>query len=479
MRVIGYTRLSRASREESTSIVRQREIIRKTCDAREFELVEIVEDVDVSATRSRLDRPGLNEVRRRIAAGEADAVMVWRLDRLVRSVVDVGVLLDDGLQIISATENLDTTSIMGRAMIEILQVFASMEAKTIGIRVSASQAHLRQIGRWPGGVRPYGYRSVLHPDGVGRALEPDPDESAIVRRMADEVLGGSSVYAVAQRLNIEGIAPRRSATWSPTSIQRILRSDSALGRVKINGELLRDDVGLPVTAWTPLLALSEVERLREITDWTPTPGRSAETKEGLRKRATRLLSGLLACPGCGGPLVVKSRKGSTGKPIYACQAAARGQVCSRGVAVECERVEGEVTRQFLAVVGTFGVVEARSSIREVAGLAGVEEAIRDTTERLRTADADLPVLFERLMLQRAERERLAALPTEPVVEMVDTGETFAEAWAREDITGRRRVLRTSGVEINLAPAARRGYWDPTRVTLDFAAQERAAAEREH
>ncbi|MDR6171949.1 recombinase family protein [Curtobacterium sp. SORGH_AS_0776] len=172
MRVIGYARLSRASREESTSIVRQRELIEKTCELRGMELVQTIVDDNVSATRSRLDRPGLSRVRRMIADGEADAVMVWRLDRLVRSVVDVGVLLDEGLQIISATESLDTISPMGRAMVEILQVFASMEAKTIGLRVSASQEHLRKTGRFPGGVVPYGYRAVPHPGGVGRALEP-------------------------------------------------------------------------------------------------------------------------------------------------------------------------------------------------------------------------------------------------------------------------------------------------------------------
>jgi len=160
MRIIGYVRLSRAHREESTSIERQRAVIRATCEARGFALVEICEDPDASATKTRLDRPGLSRVRQLIRDGDADAVMVWRLDRLVRSVVDVGVLLDEGLHIISATESLDTTSPMGRAMVEILQVFASMEAKTTGLRVSASQEHLRRVGRCP--------RSGAHGSGTSR-----------------------------------------------------------------------------------------------------------------------------------------------------------------------------------------------------------------------------------------------------------------------------------------------------------------------
>jgi DNA invertase Pin-like site-specific DNA recombinase len=468
MRILGYVRLSRASREESTSVVRQREIIRKTCAARDFELVDIIEDVDVSATKTRLDRPGLSEVRARIRSGDADAVMVWRLDRIARSVVDFGVLLDEGLDIISATEPLDTASPMGRAMAEVLQVFARLEAKTIGVRISASQEHLRKVGRFPGGVIPYGYRAVPHPDGVGRALEPDPAEAAVVRRMADEVLGGDSVYAVTVRLNRDGIPARRASKWSTTAVQRILRSNAVLGRVKVRGELLRDDAtGLPLQVWEPLLSVHEVERLRALTDWTPTPGRSEATIEGKRRKASRLLSGLIFCPGCGYPLTAKSRKSTGGVPIYVCEARARGRVCPGGIAVECHRVEEEVERQFLRVVGRWSVVEPRVSVREVAGLAAVEEALRATTDALRAPDADLPVLFERLTKLRAERDRLAELPEEPVVEMVESGRTFSDAWAEADVAGRRSLLLNSGALISIARAPQRGKWSPERVRVDF------------
>ncbi|WNN94007.1 serine integrase [Arthrobacter phage Nitro] len=468
MRIIGYVRLSRASREESTSVVRQREIILKTCAARDFELVDICEDVDVSATKTRLDRPGLNEARERIRSGEADAVMVWRLDRIARSVVDIGILLDAGLQIISATENLDTTTPMGRAMVEILQVFASMEAKTIGVRISASQEHLRRVGRFPGGVIPYGYRAVPHPDGVGRALEPDPAEAAVVRRMADEVLGGASVYAVTVRLNRDEVPCRRAKKWSTSSVQRILRSNSVLGRVKVRGELLRDDAtGLPLQVWEPLLTVHEVERLRAITDWSPTPGRSEATKEGQRRKASRLLSGLIYCPGCGYPLIAKSRKSTTGNPLYVCEARARGRVCPGGVAIECDRVEEEVERQFLRVVGRWAVVEPRVSVREVAGLAAVEEALRETTDALRAPDADLPLLLERLTKLREERDRLAEAPEEPVVEMIESGRTFADAWNDSDTIARRSLLINSGAHISIAKAPQRGKWSPERVRVDF------------
>jgi len=490
LKIIGYVRLSRASREESTSIVRQREIVEQTCNARGLELIEIVEDVDVSASKKRLDRKGLHRVRAILRAGEADAVMVWRLDRLVRSVADVGVLLDEGMNIISATEALDTTLPMGRAMVEILQVFASMEAKTIGIRIAASQAHLRRVGRFPGGVVPYGYRVVPHPDGVGRALEPHPAEAAIVRRMADEVLAGDSIYAVAKRLNIDDVPTRRAdkveddgtitrRQWAPTTIKRILRSDAVLGRVRVDGlqdaqgrtlqkaRPLTDDDGMPVEVWAPLLSIEEVERLRAITEWKSTPGRSEATKAGKRNRATRMLSGLLMCAGCGNPLIAKNRQRTTGNDIYACGASAHGLVCPRGVSVECERVEAEVARKFLAVAGRMAVVEQVTTVREVAGLAAIEEAIRTTTDDLRAPGADLGELMARLTKLHSDRERLSEAPTAPTVEMVETGETFAQRWASLDAQGRRRLLISAGVEIGLAPARQRGKWDPERVSVEW------------
>lgn len=431
----------------------------------------------MSASKRRLDRPGLHEIRRRVAAGEADAVMVWRLDRLVRSVADVGVLLDEGLQIISATENLDTTSIMGRAMVEILQVFASMEAKTIGVRVSASQAHLRRVGRFPGGVVPYGYRPAPHPDGVGRALEPDPAEARIVRRMFDEVLAGRSIYSVAVGLNRDAVPTRKGATWSGTVVRRILRSGSVLGRVRVGstgpdgrrslGDFIRDpETGLPEEFWPPLVDVEDVERVRALTTWEATPGRGEASVAG-RLKAARLLSGLVTCPACGHPLTVRNHSASNRKPIYLCAGASRGFVCEAGISILADNLEEEVTRQFLARFSRLAVVEARSRTREVAGLATVAESIAHTTDALRAPDADIAALVDRLNLLRAERDRLESEPATPVVEMVETGQTFAEAWADSDDPRRRDLLLASRIEIYIAPRATpgRARWDAGRVSV--------------
>src|SRR4051794_8592099 len=103
MRVAAYLRISRDT-DESTSIARQRQITRQYAEARGWTVAETVEEVDVSASKRRLDRPGLSRVRELVRTGDAEAVLVWRLDRLARSVVDMGTMLDEGLQVVSCTE---------------------------------------------------------------------------------------------------------------------------------------------------------------------------------------------------------------------------------------------------------------------------------------------------------------------------------------------------------------------------------------
>ncbi|WP_160573551.1 recombinase family protein [Actinomadura physcomitrii] len=196
-RVIGYARISKAT-DESTSIERQRGVIQAACHARGWALADIIEDVDVSATKTRLDRPGLARVRDAVAAGRVDTVMVWRIDRVARSVADLSALTEEwnhaGVALVSATEAFDMTTSSGRALLQMLGIFAEFEAATIRDRVTAARAALVKAQRWPGGSAPYGYRIVDNPDGAGKALEIDPVEAAYVRKAADLVLNGKFEY---------------------------------------------------------------------------------------------------------------------------------------------------------------------------------------------------------------------------------------------------------------------------------------------
>ncbi|MBQ0984295.1 recombinase family protein [Streptomyces sp. F63] len=453
-RVIGYVRISKAT-DESTSIERQREIITATCRARGWALAEIVEDADVSATKTRLDRPGLDRVRDAVRAGQVDVVMVWRIDRIARSVSDLASLTDEwantgkGVSLVSATEPFDMTTSTGRMLLQLLGVFAEFEAATIRDRVRSARAAVVKAGRYPGGAAPYGYRVVDNRDGPGKMLEVDPVEAAYVRKAADMILGGSSTYAATAALNAAGSKPRKAAAWSLTSLRIVLTQDATLGYMTHHKKLVRDDNGFPVQVWEPLLPLEDVERLRALLKPTKTPG-------GERKRRTRLLSGgLLRCVTCGGSLRVNQTGGTKPTVRYGCFGKSDGNGCERGVSIVADRIEEHVEAEFLSTVGGLEVVEVRETVREVANLAAVESAIKAATAELADADEDEEdELMSHLRTLKARRRELAAQPSEPVVKLIPTGQTFQEAWDERDTDGRRALLGSALDHIVIRPGVR-------------------------
>lgn len=459
MDIVGYARLSKAA-EESTSIARQREVIEKVVAQRGDTLVGIFEDDAVSASKARLERPGLKKALASIEEHGSAALMVWRLDRLARSVIDFMHIVESGVEVISATEPIDTTTPMGRAMAQVLQVFAELESRTTGLRAASSYAYLRQNGRWTGGQAPYGYRAVDHPDGAGKALDIEPAEADVIRRVADEVLEGSTVHRAVTALNDEGIKPRRAAHWTPRVMQRILLSPSTLGRVPFKGNVIRDERGLPLQVWPPILSPEEQAFIRPRVIGDP---------KAPRRRATRLLSGgLLRCAGCGRRLTVRSAR--TAALAYGCTSSTKGLRCPSPAYVTATYAEEEVEKRFLRTFGFLRVTEVIESVPDDPGLIVVEEAIRDTAKTITEPGADVAALAARLTDLHAERERLSAAPRKRERVTVETGRTFAEEWEGSSVERRRALLLNAGTDVVVEPS-RRGRWAPERLKVRFGSVE--------
>ena len=133
----------------------------------------MVEDAGLSA--KSMDRPGLQSVLAMLRRGEVQAVVVAKLDRLTRSVRDLGTLIEGPFAkaaLPSVAEQIDTRSAGGRLVLHVLGSVAQWERETIGERVTVALAHLKAQGRRTGSV-PYGKRLV---GGAGKVLEDDPAE---------------------------------------------------------------------------------------------------------------------------------------------------------------------------------------------------------------------------------------------------------------------------------------------------------------
>ena len=124
-----------------------------------------------------LDRPALAKALTAARAGRFDLLLVYRVDRLARSVRGLAQILEDldtaGVAFRSATEPFDTATPAGRMMVQMLGVFAEFERATIIDRVIAGMERKAAKGGWTNGRPPYGYRIN------GDYLEPDPDEAPL------------------------------------------------------------------------------------------------------------------------------------------------------------------------------------------------------------------------------------------------------------------------------------------------------------
>lgn len=226
LRVVGYVRVSTDMQaQEGVSLDAQRERIRCYCKASGFKLVQLAQD-DTSA--KSLDRPGLAGALKLLEDGKADALLVVKLDRLTRSVIDLGTLLNryflnEKYYLLSVTESLDTRNAMGRFVLYILALIAQWEREAIGERTREAMRHLKQQGVFLGRA-PYGYRFGTTRDSRGRVpLEPFAEEQSIVARIVEMVRSGQEQADICAALHADGVPAPRGTKWSRTMIFRILK----------------------------------------------------------------------------------------------------------------------------------------------------------------------------------------------------------------------------------------------------------------
>jgi site-specific DNA recombinase len=149
-----------------------------------------------------LERPALKRLLRDVEAGLIDVVVVYKIDRLSRSLTDFARLVEvferHNVTFVSVTQQFNTTTSMGRLTLNILLSFAQFEREVIGERIRDKFAASRRKGMWMGGWPPLGYEVEDR-----RLMVVDP-EAALVRRVFDRFAKTESALTVARELNAAG-----------------------------------------------------------------------------------------------------------------------------------------------------------------------------------------------------------------------------------------------------------------------------------
>ena len=169
-----------------------------------------------------LTRPGLQRLLTDIEAGTIDTVVVYKIDRLSRSLRDfvrlVEVFEHRGVTFVSITQQFSTTSSMGRLTLNVLLSFAQFEREITSERTRDKFAALREQGFWTTGFRPYGYRLQ------SRLLVIHEPEAAVVRRVHDLYCRFRSAIPIADVLNKDGLKTHRGTPFNESFVRRILQS---------------------------------------------------------------------------------------------------------------------------------------------------------------------------------------------------------------------------------------------------------------
>ncbi len=163
-----------------------------------------------------MDRPALQRLLADIAAGRVDTIVVYKIDRLTRSLADfskiVEILDARGASFVSVTQQFNTTTSMGRLTLNILLSFAQFEREVIGERIRDKIAASKRKGMWMGGIPPLGYRAQ---DGKLFLIER---EAEIVRMIFRRYAELGSVRLLKEELEVRGI---KSKTWTTASGRRV------------------------------------------------------------------------------------------------------------------------------------------------------------------------------------------------------------------------------------------------------------------
>lgn len=191
---------------------------------------------DSGYSGKNLKRPGFTAMMEEVKRGNNSSVICYRLDRISRSIADFSNLIVEfekyGTDFISVTENFDTTTPLGRAMVNIIMTFAQLERETIADRVTDNYYARTKLGHWGGGPAPYGYNleKVKGQDGKKfTMLKINPDEAKIVKLIFEKYLeidgSVSKIIDLLDELRIPsrgGSSGKANHAWTSRVVSEIL-----------------------------------------------------------------------------------------------------------------------------------------------------------------------------------------------------------------------------------------------------------------
>jgi site-specific DNA recombinase len=369
-----YIRWSTEEQGQGTTLEVQQEACQYYCKSQGWNHRSDLVFVDEGYSGGTLDRPALTQLREAVKQGQVECVVVYKLDRLSRNLLDCVTLVrkewGPHCALYSTKENFDTQSPVGQMVFNILVSFAEFERNVIRDRTMSGKLKRAQQGRNAGQVYPFGYKKgddgEWALDGWDEERHCFTGRAAILRRIFDDYLSGVSARAIADHLREEGVPASKGGSWRYNTISALLANPSYMGKYtygrRRGGKRGQEPVLEVEDAFPPIVSEKEwdtVQRMRT--------ERAALSPRSLA--SDYLLSGLARCGKCGGTLA-----GAGNKPGY------RYYTCTNRVFLkncDCAYIDGNKLEA--AVMGEVRAAVSLENIRHQ--IEQMEEQLRQQVEQ--------------------------------------------------------------------------------------------------
>ena len=267
---------------------------------------------DYGYSGGNTNRPALQQLMQDCEAGLVDIIVVYKIDRLSRSICDFSELVkkfdEYGVQFVAVTQEINTATSSGRMMLNILMTFAQYEREIISERTKDKLSASKRKGLYTGGVVVLGYKAV------NKKLVIVPEEAELVRRIFQRYIEIQSPKIIAAELNAESRKTKTGKPWATAAVYRILNNHTYAGEINYKGTTVYEgehDAIIDPDTW---------ERTREILKANnPVKDPSRRTRRDIPLR------GIIKCGHCGCPMMPSySKKKGVTYYYYLCEKHEKG-----------------------------------------------------------------------------------------------------------------------------------------------------------
>ena len=354
------------------SLDEQKERMLKLCDYKNYEVYKVYEDAGISA--KNMNRPAFQEMIQDIKDGKINKIIVYKLDRLTRSIKDLEeictFLEENNCSLESMCEDINTSTANGKFFIRMLTILAQLEIERTSERTKFGMVGAVKKGHFVGRP-PIGY------DKVDKKLVVNDIESEVIRRIFDLYIKGVAANAITKLLNEEKALNRK---WIPTLVDRILSNEIYIGNY-VHRKTVSDEESQKFVGVAPAIIEEEVFNIAQI--------QKQKNLKNYKRKQTYIFMQSIKCPKCGTIMGGCSSKSHTGEKhcYYQC-ANCKTRVSEKKIEKQMINFLDDMLDFFLLIDNTYKPYLYQDTEKELKKCNRIIDELNTKEKRIKSAFVD-------------------------------------------------------------------------------------------